>query len=59
MSDEAIALVVTLAILALFFLWVPLLNLICPPCGRFLARQRLQKETAANKRVSSVATIRH
>jgi hypothetical protein len=44
MSDEVIALVITLAIIALFFVWVPLINFVCPPCGRFLERLRQQKE---------------
>jgi hypothetical protein len=44
MSDEVIALVVTIAIIALFFVWVPLLDLVCPPCGRFLERLRRQKD---------------
>jgi hypothetical protein len=44
MSDEVIALVVTIAIIALLFVWVPLLDLICPPCGRFLERRRRQKD---------------
>jgi cytochrome c oxidase assembly protein Cox11 len=43
MSDEVIALVITIAIIALFFAWVPLLNLVCQPCARFLERRRLQK----------------
>jgi cytochrome c oxidase assembly protein Cox11 len=57
MSDEAIALVVTIAIVALFFAWVPILNLICPPCGRFLAQRRVQKE--ATKELTSAQTVRH
>jgi hypothetical protein len=44
MSDDVIALLITIAIIALFFVWVPLLNFVCPPCGRFLERRRLQKE---------------
>jgi hypothetical protein len=45
MSDEVIALVITIAIIALFFVWVPLLNLVCPPCGRFLERRRQKDPT--------------
>jgi hypothetical protein len=44
MSDEAIAIVITIAIIALFLVWVPFLNLICPPCGRLLDRLRLPKD---------------
>jgi hypothetical protein len=43
MSEEAISLVITIAIIALFFAWVPFLELVCPPCARFPERQRLQK----------------
>jgi hypothetical protein len=50
MSDEVIALIITIAIIALFFVWVPLLDFICPPCGRFLARWRLPKEKAEPER---------
>ena len=61
MSDEVIALVITIAIIALFFVWVPLLELICPPCGRFLERRRLQKERekeGARKEQPAVVAIR-
>jgi len=54
MSDDVIALVITFAIIALFFAWVPLLNFVCPPCGRFLERLRLQKR-ATKARVSVIA----
>jgi hypothetical protein len=57
MSDEVIALAITIAIIALFFVWVPLLNLVCPPCGRFLERWRLQKEVP--KARPSATVIRH
>jgi hypothetical protein len=57
MSDEVIALAITIAIIALFFVWVPLLNLVCPPCGRFLERRRLQK-AVPNARPSATV-IRH
>jgi hypothetical protein len=60
MSDEVIALVITIAIIALFFVWVPLLELICPPCGRFLERRRLQREKeGARKERPAVVAIRH
>ena len=57
MSDDAIALVITLALIALFFVWVPFLNFICPPCGRFLERWHLQKD--AIKERSPLSTVRH
>jgi hypothetical protein len=56
MSDEVIAVVITIAIIALFFVWVPFLDLVCPPCGRFLERRRLQKETTKPR--ASVVAIR-
>ena len=43
MSDEFIALAITIAIIVLIFAWVPFLNVICPPCARFLERRLLQK----------------
>jgi hypothetical protein len=57
MSDEVIALVITIAIIALFFAWVPFLNLVCPPCARFLERRRLQKNTGKER--SHQRTVRH
>jgi hypothetical protein len=56
MSDETLALILAIAVIALFFVWVPLLNLVCPPCARFLARRRL--ETAAGKDSSSLNAVR-
>jgi hypothetical protein len=44
MSEEVIAVIITIAIIALFLAWVPFLNLICPPCSRFLERRRQQKD---------------
>ena len=54
MSDEIIALVITIAIIALFFLWVPLLNLVCPPCGRFLERLRQKDPIKARAPIAIV-----
>jgi hypothetical protein len=61
MSNEIIALIITVAIIALLFAWAPLLNFICPPCGRFIAQRRMEKETVENQKIrkpSSVAAIR-
>jgi hypothetical protein len=44
MSDEMIALTVTVVIIALLFAWAPFLNFICPPCGRFLAQRRMERQ---------------
>jgi uncharacterized membrane protein YhhN len=62
MSEEIIALIITVAIIALLFAWAPLLNLICPPCGRFLAQRRMAKQATESQKIrkqSSVAAIRH
>jgi hypothetical protein len=55
MSDNIMAVVVTTVIIAIFFAWVPLLNFVCPPCGRFFERRRFSKDrgrVVANKRGS-------
>jgi hypothetical protein len=44
MSDKFIALMITIALIALIFAWVPFLSLVCPPCTRFLRWRRLQKD---------------
>jgi hypothetical protein len=62
MSDELIAFIVTVVIIALLFAWAPLLNFICPPCGRFLAQRRSAKQTVEKHTVtkgSSAAAIRN
>ena len=61
MSEEIIALIITIAIIALLFAWAPFLNFICPPCGRFLAQRRMEKETIEDQKIrkQSVAAIRH
>src|ERR1700729_944989 len=43
MSDSLVALLITLAILASMLIWVPLLELICPPCSRFLVRLKQRR----------------
>lgn len=40
MSEDLLATVITLAIIAAMFAWVPLLKFICPPCSRFLESRR-------------------
>jgi hypothetical protein len=57
MSDEIIALIITIAIIALCVVWVPLLNLVCPPCGRFLERWRYP--TDVPKQRSPIGPVRH
>ncbi len=45
MSEQALSLIITTAIIALMFAWAPFLNFVCPPCGRALERLRLRKAT--------------
>ncbi len=40
MSEDLLATLITLSILAAMFAWVPLLKLLCPPCSRFLESRR-------------------
>ena len=46
MSDNIIALVIPVVMIAITFVWVPMLNLICPPCQRSSAWRSLH-ETAS------------
>jgi hypothetical protein len=57
MSDEVTAIVITIAILALIIAWVPFLDLVCLPCGRFLEWRRCRKDTAKER--FPRATVRH
>jgi hypothetical protein len=61
MSDDVTALIVTILIIALLFAWAPFLNVICPPCGRFLANWRMERQRLADSRIKrrSVAAVRH
>jgi hypothetical protein len=61
MSEEMIALIVTAAVIGLLFAWTPFLNFICPPCSRFLAQRRSEKqiEEQSTKKQTSVAAIRN
>ena len=62
MSDEMIALIVTVAIIGLLFAWPPFLNFICPPCGRFLKQRRVEKQTTEKQvtgRGSAATATRH
>ena len=46
MSDNIIALLIPVVMIAITFVWVPMLNLICPPCQRSSASRSLY-ETAS------------
>ena len=43
MSDDVIALIVTILVFALLFAWAPFLNFICPRCSRFLIHRRIER----------------
>jgi hypothetical protein len=47
MSDYVLAIAVPLASLAIIFIWVPLLNLICPPCATSFAHRYFQEAMKA------------
>lgn len=40
MSEDLLATVITVVLLAAMFAWVPILQAICPPCSRFFERRR-------------------
>ena len=45
MSDNIIAIVIPVIMIAIIFAWVPLLNLICPTCPRASGWQYLREVT--------------
>lgn len=47
MSEDLLASVITLFIIAAMFAWVPLLKLVCPPCSRFLKSRRRRLPVAS------------
>ncbi len=50
MSEQALSIIITVAIIALMFAWAPFLNFVCPPCGRALERLRLRKAQGQTRR---------
>lgn len=48
MSEKVVAVLLSFGLLGGMFLWVPLLEAICPPCSRFvrLRRRRLSEPDA-------------
>jgi hypothetical protein len=40
MSDKFIVIMIITALIALIFVWVPFLSLVCSPCTRLLERRR-------------------
>ncbi len=53
MSQDLLATVITLVILAAMFAWVPLLKLVCPPCSRFLESRRRRLPVARQTTLAS------
>jgi uncharacterized membrane protein len=43
MSEQILSIFITVLVIALMFVWVPVLEFICPPCGRALERFRSKK----------------
>jgi hypothetical protein len=44
MSEATLSIVITVLVIGLMFVWVPVLEFICPPCSRALERFRSKKE---------------
>ncbi len=40
MSEDLLATAITLILIGAMFAWVPLLQIVCPPCSRFLQSRR-------------------
>jgi hypothetical protein len=49
MSEETLAIFITVLVIVLMFVWVPVLEFICPPCGRVLERLRSKKRHEARQ----------
>jgi hypothetical protein len=43
MSEQTLSIAITVLVIAFMFVWVPVLEFICPPCGRALERLRSRK----------------
>jgi hypothetical protein len=56
MPDKVIVLLIPFIGVVIIVAWVPLLNLICPPCGRALERRRVQMNALQTR--SSLESIR-
>ncbi len=39
-SEDVLAVLLSFGLLGGMFLWVPLLEIVCPPCSRFLRARR-------------------
>ena len=54
MSEQTLCIIITVLVIALMFVWVPILEFICPPCGRAIERLRRKRSppTTPQGRVS-------
>lgn len=53
MSEQILCVVITVLIIGLMFVWVPVLEFICPPCGRALERFRSRKQSEVQQEGAS------
>jgi hypothetical protein len=56
MSEQTLCIIITVLVIALMFVWVPILEFICPPCGRAIERLRRKKiatDDAAGKGIET------
>jgi hypothetical protein len=54
MSEQTLCILITVLVIALMFVWVPILEFVCPPCGRAIERLRQKRspQTMQEGRVS-------
>jgi cytochrome c oxidase assembly protein Cox11 len=54
MSEQTLCIFITVLVIALMFAWVPILEFICPPCGRAIERlwRKRSSRTIQQERVS-------
>jgi hypothetical protein len=53
MSEQILCVMITVLIIALMFVWVPVLEFLCPPCGRALERFRSRKQSEVQEKGAS------
>jgi hypothetical protein len=60
MSEQTLSIVITVLVIALMFVWVPVLEFICPPCGRALERLRSRraKDEVRRRGASGIKVVR-
>jgi hypothetical protein len=63
MSEQILSIFITVLVIALMFVWVPVLEFICPPCRRALERLRSKRakgevRQAGQRRAETSFTLR-